>query len=172
MGKRPPVVDADNRAFYCKTGFSLKVIGESSHNHLRFREGAESCIVLLVLALGQASLRGSISRIVPQEDPPGLQYFTAAWSLLRLQASLSREAREGPMDWVGRYRLTCRCPCAVEVEVCVCVCTVAPASSSAGRFARWMDGRCCCCCCCCWVPLYLFLLSGWAAAAGGWFKVD
>ncbi|KAH7328292.1 hypothetical protein B0I35DRAFT_346461 [Stachybotrys elegans] len=47
-----------------------------------FREGPESCIVLLVLALGQASLRGSISRIVPQEDPPGLQYFTAAWSLL------------------------------------------------------------------------------------------
>lgn len=47
-----------------------------------FREGAESCIVLLVLALGQASLRGSISRIVPQEDPPGLQYFTAAWALL------------------------------------------------------------------------------------------
>ncbi|KAL2208787.1 hypothetical protein CC79DRAFT_1341339 [Sarocladium strictum] len=46
-----------------------------------FREGPESCIVLLVLALGQASLRGSISRIV-QEDPPGLQYFTAAWSLL------------------------------------------------------------------------------------------
>ncbi|KEY71343.1 hypothetical protein S7711_10149 [Stachybotrys chartarum IBT 7711] len=47
-----------------------------------FREGPESCIVLLVLALGQASLRGSISRIVSQEDPPGLQYFTAAWSLL------------------------------------------------------------------------------------------
>lgn len=47
-----------------------------------FREGPESCIVLLVLALGQASLRGSISRVVPQEDPPGLQYFTAAWSLL------------------------------------------------------------------------------------------
>lgn len=47
-----------------------------------FREGPESCIVLLVLALGEASLRGSISRIVPHDDPPGLQYFTAAWSLL------------------------------------------------------------------------------------------
>lgn len=47
-----------------------------------FREGSESCIVLLVLALGQASLRGSISRILPHEDPPGMQYFTAAWSLL------------------------------------------------------------------------------------------
>lgn len=47
-----------------------------------FREGPESCIVLLVLALGEASLRGSISRIVLADDPPGLQYFTAAWSLL------------------------------------------------------------------------------------------
>ncbi|KAI6785298.1 Quinic acid utilization activator-like protein [Emericellopsis cladophorae] len=47
-----------------------------------FREGPESCIVLLVLALGQASLRGSISRIMSHDDPPGLQYFTAAWSLL------------------------------------------------------------------------------------------
>ncbi|RDA96210.1 hypothetical protein CP533_1701 [Ophiocordyceps camponoti-saundersi (nom. inval.)] len=48
-----------------------------------FREGPESCIVLLVLALGEASLRGSISRIVPHhDDAPGLQYFTAAWSLL------------------------------------------------------------------------------------------
>lgn len=47
-----------------------------------FREGPESCIVLLVLALGEASLRGSISRILPLEEPPGLQYFTAAWSLL------------------------------------------------------------------------------------------
>ncbi|KAI0478455.1 hypothetical protein GGR56DRAFT_322593 [Xylariaceae sp. FL0804] len=47
-----------------------------------FREGPESCIVLLVLALGQASLRGSIARVVPLEDPPGLPYFTAAWALL------------------------------------------------------------------------------------------
>lgn len=38
--------------------------------------------MLLVLALGEASLHGSISRIVPLEEPPGLQYFTAAWSLL------------------------------------------------------------------------------------------
>ena len=47
-----------------------------------FREGPESCIVLLVLALGEASLHGSISRMSPLDDPPGLQYFTAAWSLL------------------------------------------------------------------------------------------
>jgi hypothetical protein len=47
-----------------------------------FRSGAESCIVLLVLALGNASTRGSISRISPDEDPPGMSYFSAAWALL------------------------------------------------------------------------------------------
>lgn len=47
-----------------------------------FRSGAESCIVLLVLALGNASTRGSISRISPDEDPPGMSYFSAAWGLL------------------------------------------------------------------------------------------
>ncbi|KAH8651853.1 hypothetical protein BGZ60DRAFT_533729 [Tricladium varicosporioides] len=47
-----------------------------------FRDGPESCIVLLVLALGQASCSGSISRISNLEDPPGLAYFAAAWALL------------------------------------------------------------------------------------------
>lgn len=47
-----------------------------------FREGPESCIVLLVLALGQASVHGSISRVPMGEDPPGLSYFAAAWALL------------------------------------------------------------------------------------------
>ncbi|CEJ84950.1 Putative C6 zinc finger domain-containing protein [[Torrubiella] hemipterigena] len=46
------------------------------------REGPESCIVLLVLALGQASFSGSIANINQQEDTPGMQYFMAAWSLL------------------------------------------------------------------------------------------
>jgi len=47
-----------------------------------FREGPESCIVLLVLALGSASMGGSISRIPPDQEPPGMTYFAAAWSLL------------------------------------------------------------------------------------------
>lgn len=47
-----------------------------------FREGAESCIVLLVLALGHASSTGSISQQPPDKDPPGLAYFAAAWALL------------------------------------------------------------------------------------------
>jgi len=47
-----------------------------------FREGAESCIVLLVLALGHAGSAGSISQQPTDKDPPGFQYFAAAWALL------------------------------------------------------------------------------------------
>lgn len=91
---KTPCVDLSNTNAYIEAYFDRVNIWYACVNpytwrsHYRsalsngFREGPESCIVLLVLALGQASLRGSISRIVPQEDPPGLQYFTAAWSLL------------------------------------------------------------------------------------------
>ncbi|RYP26118.1 hypothetical protein DL767_008158 [Monosporascus sp. MG133] len=91
---KTPCVDLSNTNAYIEAYFERVNVWYACVNpytwrsHYRtalstgFREGAESCIVLLVLALGQASLRGSISRIVPQEDPPGLQYFTAAWSLL------------------------------------------------------------------------------------------
>lgn len=47
-----------------------------------FREGPESCIVLLVLALGHASSAGSISQQPRDKDPPGLAYFASAWALL------------------------------------------------------------------------------------------
>ncbi|TGZ76521.1 hypothetical protein EX30DRAFT_344831 [Ascodesmis nigricans] len=47
-----------------------------------FRAGPESCMVLLVLALGCASTRGSISRIPQDEDPPGLEFFSVAWGML------------------------------------------------------------------------------------------
>ena len=48
-----------------------------------FRSGAESCVVLLVLALGQAAHYGeSISRIPHGQPVPGMSYFAAAWSLL------------------------------------------------------------------------------------------
>lgn len=91
---KTPCVDLSNTTAYIEAYFERVNIWYACVNpytwrsHYRialsngFREGAESCIVLLVLALGQASLRGSISRIVPQDDPPGLQYFTAAWALL------------------------------------------------------------------------------------------
>ncbi|RBQ68851.1 hypothetical protein VDGD_00432 [Verticillium dahliae] len=91
---KTPCVDLSNTTAYIEAYFDHVNVWYACVNpytwrsHYRtalsngFREGAESCIVLLVLALGQASLRGSISRIMPGEDPPGLQYFTAAWALL------------------------------------------------------------------------------------------
>ncbi|PTU18655.1 hypothetical protein P175DRAFT_0483955 [Aspergillus ochraceoroseus IBT 24754] len=47
-----------------------------------FREGPESCVVLLVLALGCATSYGSIALIPKDRDPPGLPYFMTAWNLL------------------------------------------------------------------------------------------
>ena len=47
-----------------------------------FREGPESCAVLLVLALGSASLGGSVAQLRKGSDPPGVQYFSAAWGLM------------------------------------------------------------------------------------------
>lgn len=47
-----------------------------------FREGPESCIVLLVLALGAAGSNGSISYAPLDKEAPGMSYFAAAWALL------------------------------------------------------------------------------------------
>ncbi|KAL5118455.1 hypothetical protein ACEQ8H_003631 [Pleosporales sp. CAS-2024a] len=47
-----------------------------------FHHGPESCIVLLVLALGHAASTGSITQQNPDKEPPGMPYFAAAWSLL------------------------------------------------------------------------------------------
>ena len=47
-----------------------------------FREGGESCITLLVLALGAASLGGSISNVPRDKEAPGMPYFSAAWCLI------------------------------------------------------------------------------------------
>lgn len=91
---KTPCVDLSNTQAYIEAYFEKVNVWYACVNpftwkkHYRtalsngFREGPESCIVLMVLALGQASLRGSISRIPANEDPPGMQYFTAAWSLL------------------------------------------------------------------------------------------
>ncbi|EME42139.1 hypothetical protein DOTSEDRAFT_73058 [Dothistroma septosporum NZE10] len=48
-----------------------------------FQSGAEACVVLLVLALGQAAHTGqSVSRLAEGEAIPGLEYFSAAWTVL------------------------------------------------------------------------------------------
>ena len=50
---------------------------------VHFRYGVETCIVLLVLALGQASQSGhSISHIPHGQPVPGRDYFNAAWLLM------------------------------------------------------------------------------------------
>lgn len=45
-------------------------------------EGVESCICLLVLALGAASQSSSISALPRDQAPPGMGFFAAAWSML------------------------------------------------------------------------------------------
>ncbi|CCD56507.1 similar to transcription factor Cys6 [Botrytis cinerea T4] len=91
---KAPCLDLSNtsayiEAFFAKVNVWYACVNPFNwKNHYRvalsngFREGPESCIVLLVLALGQASCSGSISRAVSSEDPPGLPYFAAAWALL------------------------------------------------------------------------------------------
>lgn len=78
------------RAYFNKANVWYAVVNPYSwHSHLRiassmsFRSGPESCIVLLVLALGQAAGTGTtISRIPADEPIPGMDYFGAAWTLL------------------------------------------------------------------------------------------
>lgn len=91
---KPQCMDLFNNATYIQAFFSRVNIWYACVNPYNwpgyyrtalsngFREGPESCIVLLVLALGQASICGSISRISLSSDPPGLSYFSSAWSLL------------------------------------------------------------------------------------------
>lgn len=91
---KTPCLDLSNTSAYIEAFFSKVNVWYACVNpfnwkaHYRialsngFRDGPESCIVLLVLALGQASASGSISRAPGNEDPPGLPYFAAAWALL------------------------------------------------------------------------------------------
>lgn len=50
-------------------------IASSAH----FREGPESCLVLLVLALGKA---GSVDHSSTSHEPAGMQYFSTAWRMI------------------------------------------------------------------------------------------
>lgn len=78
------------RAFFEKVNVWYACVSPYSwHSYYRaasavgFRSGAETCVVLLVLALGQAANTGrSISRLADGEAIPGLDYFSAAWTVL------------------------------------------------------------------------------------------
>lgn len=47
-----------------------------------FHEGPDSCLVLLVLALGHTSSGGNVAQTPREEEPLGMQYFSAAWGLI------------------------------------------------------------------------------------------
>ncbi|KAG9240110.1 hypothetical protein BJ878DRAFT_546595 [Calycina marina] len=91
---KTPMLDLSNTSAYILSFFSRVNVWYACVNPFSwkayyrvalsngFRDGPESCIVLLVLALGQASASGSISRAPSNEDPPGLPYFASAWALL------------------------------------------------------------------------------------------
>jgi len=67
--------------YVCVNPFAWTSLYRRARAH-DFRQGGESCMALLVLALGQASLAGSIS-IQPRDgETPGLNYFAWAWALL------------------------------------------------------------------------------------------
>ncbi|KAE8385869.1 hypothetical protein BDV23DRAFT_13608 [Aspergillus alliaceus] len=94
--RAPGVLDLSNATTYIKAFFQRVNIWYACVNpytwsryystaiSLGFREGPESCLVLLVLALGCASQYGSISSVPPDNEAPGLAYFSAAWGLLPL----------------------------------------------------------------------------------------
>jgi hypothetical protein len=81
---------ASARAYFEKVNVWYAAVNPYSwHSHFRtasnlsFRSGSESCIVLLVLALGQAASAGSTISQIPRDQPtPGMDYFGAAWTLL------------------------------------------------------------------------------------------
>ena len=47
-----------------------------------YREGPESCLVLLVLALGAVSFSSNIPGNLANSEPAGMPFFSAAWGLL------------------------------------------------------------------------------------------
>ena len=55
-----------------------------SAQRVDFREGLDSCLVLLVLALGAASSKGPIASLSINTEEPGLPYFRSAFQLLSL----------------------------------------------------------------------------------------
>ena len=90
----PATLDLSHAPAYIETFFELVNVWYACVNpytwpryyntavSLGFREGPESCVVLLVLALGCAAQYGSIALVPTDKSPPGFSYFTAAWNLL------------------------------------------------------------------------------------------
>ena len=87
-------LDFSSNATYIRAFFDNVVVWNASVNpydwsrfyeqasRSEFREGAESCFVLFVLALGAANYEGAVAHASPEIEPPGMPYFSAAWGLL------------------------------------------------------------------------------------------
>lgn len=90
----PATLDLSNAAAYAQAFFDCANVWYACvnpHTWTRyyktalscgFSEGSESCVVLLVLALGNASLNGSVAFTPSNEEAPGFPYFATAWNLL------------------------------------------------------------------------------------------
>ena len=86
-------LDFSSNATYIRAFFDNVVVWNASVNpydwsrfyeqasRSEFREGAESCFVLFVLALGAANYEGAVSH-ASEVEPAGMPYFSAAWGLL------------------------------------------------------------------------------------------
>jgi hypothetical protein len=91
---RPRILDFANAHIYAEAYFKRVNVWyacvspfswERYYNNAQsqgFREGAESCMALLVLALGCASTAGSISQLPQNTELPGYPYFLAAWAIM------------------------------------------------------------------------------------------
>ena len=73
--------DSVNIWYACIDPYDWGQIYEKA-SHSDYREGPESCLVLLVLALGAISHSRSPSMAAPKADRSGMAYFSAAWGLL------------------------------------------------------------------------------------------
>jgi hypothetical protein len=94
LGSPRPPVDLSNPAPYVQAFFDRVNVWYACvspynwHSVYRkalaqgFRDGPESCIVLLVIALGCAAMNGSMSNYPPNTEQPGYAYFASAWALL------------------------------------------------------------------------------------------
>lgn len=91
---RYPQPDMANSAVFASSYFDLVNVWYACVNphawpgHYReatamgFAQGANSCLVLLVLALGCAAHGGSISKLPQDGDPRGIDYFASAWKIM------------------------------------------------------------------------------------------
>jgi hypothetical protein len=98
---RPPInlphfprPDMANTAVYASSYFDLVNVwyacvnpnAWTNHYHeatsVGFIQGADSCLVMLVLALGAAAHGGSISRHPHNAEPRGIDYFASAWKII------------------------------------------------------------------------------------------